>query len=481
MENTGGVPALGHGKKLTTIDCVAQSLAVGPIFSAAALGGILGGALAPGAGPAVIWITLIGILGIGYVVSEYAKRYAGSGTVYEYIAHTLGKRAAVAAAGAYHIGVIALGGPGIAIIGGINLRLFFLAHTGLDWPWWTWALIVEAIIVAVNVIGVQISVRTQLTIIGVSLIPFLIMAIAVIADGGPSGNSLKSLNPGNVAPGGSIFKGLLFAILMFVGFELAAALGEETANPKKSIPQAVLATILIVAVFYLLTQYVGTIGSGGAKQIPFDFGPIAQEYVGRWLSVLVELAVVLDIIAVGIGFQAAGARGIFTLSRDGLLPKPLARVNARRVPANASYVVGVISVVAVFISLAKYKTGALLDPQGNVALPEKAFNAFLVVSTIGAFVIAIIYVVLCIGGLKMFLRGKNVPGVVAALVGLATAGGGVAAQFISGTAPTGDALWGRHLGLVALGVVAAWLLANHVMHPDRVDAAGQHALQHAEH
>ena len=42
---------------------------------------------------------------------------------------------------------------------------------------------------------------------------------------------------------------------MFVGFELSAALGEETKDPKKSIPRAVLATIGVVAVFYLITQY----------------------------------------------------------------------------------------------------------------------------------------------------------------------------------------------------------------------------------
>ena len=59
--------------------------------------------------------------------------------------------------------------------------------------------------------------------------------------------SFESFNPSNVAEGGSVFKGLLFGILMFVGFELAAALGEETADPKRSIPIAVLSTILIVA------------------------------------------------------------------------------------------------------------------------------------------------------------------------------------------------------------------------------------------
>ena len=80
MENDGGV-LLGQGKgTLTTTDCVAQSMAVGPIFSAAVIGFLLA-AFAGGVGPFVIIITTIGILGLGYVISEFAKRYSGAGAV----------------------------------------------------------------------------------------------------------------------------------------------------------------------------------------------------------------------------------------------------------------------------------------------------------------------------------------------------------------------------------------------------------------
>ena len=67
---------------------------------------------------------------------------------------------------------------------------------------------------------------------------------------------------------------------------------------------------MIVGVFYVITQYVGTIGSGGPNEIPFDFAALGEEYVGRWLGILVELAVILDILAVGIGFAAATSRAV---------------------------------------------------------------------------------------------------------------------------------------------------------------------------
>lgn len=472
MEQPLGAVKLGGTAKLTTIDCVAQSLAVGPIFSAAALGGILA-ALSGGVGPFVIILTTIGILGIGYLISELAKRFSGSGTVYEFIANILGKKPAVFAAGAYHAAASALVAA-IPIVGGIFAKLFCAAHLGFDPPWWVMAIIIGAIIYALNVLGVQVSVKSQLVIIVASLVPFIILAIAIVIDGGPGGNTGSVFNPGNVAEGGSIFKGLMFAILMFVGFELSAALGEETENPQKSIPKAVLATILIVAAFYVITQYVGAIGSGGPNELPFDFGALGKEYVGNWLGVLIELAIILDMLAVGIGFCAATSRGIFTLARDGLLPKQLASVNSRKVPAMAINLELVTMVVILVIALIKYGTKA------DDGFP-RVFNAFLVMSTIGAFVISLVYVMLCIGGIVFFSKVGNMKAVAGSVIGVLTAGAGVLAQFISGTAPTGDALWGRHLGLIVLAAVAVWLVLNIMQRPQQVDLAGQHAVQHAEH
>lgn len=472
MEQPLGAVSLGGGAKLKTIDCVAQSLAVGPIFSAAALGGILA-LLSGGVGPFVIVLTTVGILGLGYLVSELAKRFSGSGTVYEFIANTLGKKPAVFAAGAYHAAASALVAA-IPIVGGIFAKAFCAAHLGFDPPWWVPAIVIAAVIYALNVLGVQVSVKSQLAIIVASLVPFLILAIAILIDGGPGGNTTTVFNPSKVAEGGSIFKGLMFAILMFVGFELAAALGEETENPRKSIPTAVLATILIVAAFYLLTQYVGAIGSESAAS-QYDFGALGKQYVGNWLGVLIELAVILDMLAVGIGFCAATSRGIFTLARDGLLPKPLATVSSRNVPVMAINLELVTMAVIAIIALIKYGTKA--DDTGFPTV----FNGFLVMSTIGAFVISIVYAMLCVGGIVFFSKLGNYKAVIGAVVGLLTAGAGVLAQFISGTAPVGDALWGRHLGLIVLGAVAVWLVLNVMQRPERVDLAGQHALQHAEH
>jgi amino acid transporter len=457
--------------QLTTIDCVAQSLAIGPVFSGALLGGILAG-LSGGVGPFVIVLTTIGILAIGRIVSEFAKRFSGSGTVYEFISRSLGNRAAVFAASSYHAAAIVLAGPGICVVGGLLAHSFFNDHLGLDVPWWVWALILGAIIYALNVVGVQASVKVQLGLIVLSILPFLILAVKVMIDGGPAGNSARSFNPGNVAEGGSLFKGLLFAILMFVGFELAAALGEETTEPKKSIPRAVIATILIVATFYIITQY--TLAVGATETAP-DFAPMAELYLNRFFSVWIELAVLLDVIAVGIGFQLAAARGLFNLAHDGMLPRSLAKMNAKQLPTGGSLAVLVITVVGVLVSLLNYGSDRV-DPAGPDAFFNmKVFTAFVIATVFGGMIICLVYGMVCVGGLMTFAT-KNPIDLIAGLIGLATCVLGVASQFIEGTAPVGDALWGRHVAIGFVVLAGIWVA---VANRDKIALVARHTVEHA--
>ena len=463
MEATEARAMTLANKQLTTIDCIAQSLAVGPIFSAAALGGILA-ALSGGVSLFVVVLTTVGILGIGWIVSELAKRFSGSGTVYEAIAHTLGKPAGVFAAMMYHLAITALV-AGIPIIGGINLKGFCADHLGFNPPWWVASVFIAALVFGFNVLGVQVSVKAQLSIIIASTIPFIILFLAVVINGGPNHNSLSSLNPGNVAPGGSVFKGVLFAILMFIGFEWSAALGEETANPKRSIPLAVLWTVGLCAAFYFITQYAASQYAAPDDPTINIFLPIATDRVGSWLAVLIELALLLDIVAVGVGITAAASRGLFTVARDGLLPSPLTTVNKRDVPIVATCTVLAAMIIVIIAAILKYA-----DDAGS------AFSMFLITSTIGGMLICLTYALLCLGGLKILSR--NPLSLVAGVIGLATAVGGFLAQFISGTAPTGDALWGRHLGLAFLVVVGAWLVFNLATKRDKIDAAADHAIQH---
>ncbi len=109
----------------------------------------------------------------------------------------------------------------------------------------------------------QISTRVQLTLALISVAVVLAFFIKVIVDLGSANDVAKTFNPSSSDFGWSgIFFGVLYGVLIFVGFETAANLAEEAAEPKRAIPRAVLLSVVVVSVFYLIAAYTQVAGFG---------------------------------------------------------------------------------------------------------------------------------------------------------------------------------------------------------------------------
>src|SRR5947209_398073 len=241
---------------LTTLDAIAQSLAIGPIFSSAFVAFLIAG-VAASAAPLATLIGAVGVLALGWVVSLYARRYTGAGAVYDYL-RRVNPVLGLFSAGMYFVGTLVLDTAGYLVIG-LLVSQTLANYVGANIPWWAASLVTAAILFTINHLGIRITTRVQLTLFMLSVIPLLILALAIIFKGGDAGNSLQAFNP-TLVPSSGLFAGILFAILLFVGFETSASLGEETANPQRSIPRAVIGTVLIAAVFYLVIVYASDIG-----------------------------------------------------------------------------------------------------------------------------------------------------------------------------------------------------------------------------
>ncbi len=253
------------------------------------------------------------VLAVGWVITLYARRYAGAGAIYDYLRRFV-PAVGLFAAGMYFIGTLILDCGGYLVIGFLGQQIF-QSYLGLNVPLWVCALVAAAVLFAVNHLGVRLTTRVQLTLSALASLPLLILAIVIIARGGDAGNTLQAFNP-SLAPLSGLFGGVLFAITLFIGFETAASLGEETANPRRSIPRAVIGTVLITTVFYLLVIYATDIGFGLNHTNKWDLvalDTLATRYVGSWLAVLVDIAILFDAFAVMSAFMATTARGFFAL------------------------------------------------------------------------------------------------------------------------------------------------------------------------
>src|SRR6266566_5592470 len=267
VQEGSGYERLG-AKKLTLIDVLAQSVGfMGPVFSTAFIIPLIIGvnAAARGAGtsaPLAVIIAAVGVFALGWIVAQYAKRIHAAGSLYDYVSNGLGRTLGAAAGWLYYGGAIILTvGLGVLLGGYVHDNLLPAYNVG---PWfsvWVWDAILAALLFVVLYFGVRISTRVQLTLALISIAVVLIFFITVISQLGGGNDLGKALDP-TPTPGGfsGVLFGVLYGVLIFVGFETAANLAEETSDPKRQIPRAVLFSLVLVGVFYLIGSYAQVAG-----------------------------------------------------------------------------------------------------------------------------------------------------------------------------------------------------------------------------
>lgn len=467
-------PKLGEGN-LGTIHAVGQSLAIGPIFSAGLLTGLVA-AFAGVSTPASVLLAAIGALALAYLVSLYARRFAGAGAIYEYLFHTAGSSIGVVAAGLYFAGMLLIQGS-FSIAFGFLANGFWVEHISASAPaFWIFSLIYLAFAALMNYFGVRLAVRGVLALAAVSSIPLLLLAVVIIAKGGADGQSLSVFNPFTGDTSG-VFNGVLFAVTLFIGFEAAASIAEETKEPRRSIPIAVLATVAISSVFYLVMTYAMSIGFGaeGIESWPGDPSPLstlAATFVGTWLATIIGLVIIFDLASAGLAFSVSACRGVFALSRDGLLPRPLQRTSRFGTPVGG---LAAMVVVAAIVLL----WGATTHLGDRVELPNP-YQAFLIMVAAGSFIVEAIYVVLALAGFRLVYQLGN--GIRDwwrhAIVLVALAVPLLAFKGSLDPWPSSPEV-GIYVALGTLALVSIWFVILRVTRPDVVAGAATHAL--AEH
>jgi amino acid transporter len=466
----GQVQRLGHRPNLTTWDAIAQSLSIGPIFSSAFVAFLIAGA-AGGAAPLSTLIGAVGVLALGWLIAFYARRGGGAGAIYDYL-RRMSPALGLFAAGVYFFGTLTLDSAGFLVIGLLGAQVF-ATYLNLTLPFWVFGLVGLVLIVTLNTLGIRLTTRVQLILSALSAIPLLILAVAIIAQGGANGNTLAAFNPASspaaptIVPAAGVLPGVLFAILLFVGFETSASLGEETRDPRWSIPRAVIWTVVMTGVFYLVMIYAQDIGFGLGNSAKWASDPapldtLATRYVGSWLAVLVDIAVLFDALVVMSAFMATTSRGMFALARHDLLPSPLARISARfRTPLGGIVAVAVVAAVVLAITLT-----------ATASVATSVLTVFGIMSTIGSLLIELIYVALCLAAVRLLLQD---PGKwwrwLFLVVALVTPILGIYGSVVP------FPVWPQNLGIyISLGVILLsliWTLVNRFAFPARLGKASE--------
>jgi amino acid transporter len=450
-------------KTLSLVDVVAQSVGfMGPVFSAAFLIPLIAGLNATGNGaglatPFAVILAAVGTFAMGWIVAEYAKRIHAAGSLYDYVTNGLGERVGAIAGWLYYGATTVLASAIAVLIGGL-VHDTLAGEFGFTLvPYWVWNLAFVGLVAYVMWAGVQISTRVQLALSLISAAVVLLFFVDVILNA--PAQDLSVFTPAASEQGwGGILFGVLYGVLIFVGFETAANLAEETAEPKRSIPRAILTSVIIVSVFYLIAAYAQVAGFGfdlttllgeAAAAPLFALGSPAEVggYGSSTILRLLELVVVLDIAAVGVGAATASSRGVFALARDRRIPAFFARVSPTH--GGPTGAIAFVSGWSLFVVLWEY-----VGP--GVAPLDGYFPMFAWLSTFGGFSLTAVYFLLCLGALRG-LRDIGGKAVIASIVGMLVAGGAVFGGIYKQTHPF-DKIWMTAAVWAVLGVVVTSVL-----------------------
>jgi amino acid transporter len=308
--------------------------------------------LAGASAPLIFLISMVGMVATASSLAQFASIYPSAGSFITYITRAVGTRVAVAVGVITILGyVIAFGGIYIFVGSYIAQNVFGNPHI------WGFTQIITIVygllVVAPVVIGLRFGVRVTVALYAFEVILLLVMSVTILTRGGQAGLSGAPFK----WPGGSTDVLLTFslAVLAFGGFEAAAPLAEETENPRRNVPIAVIGAVVVSGVIYVLGSYalviafgVGHTGTLAADPNPFHTA--AKAFI-PFVAPLITWVFLSSVTSSYVAANTQTSRVIFAGARGGLWSRSLAGVSPRfRTPAAAavafvapSILIGVIS------------------------------------------------------------------------------------------------------------------------------------------
>lgn len=153
---------------------------------------------------------------------------------------------------------------------------------------------------------------------------------------------------------GGVLKGVSAVFFAYIGFDAISTTAEECENPKRDLPKAMMWSIIVCTILYILIALVLT---GMVKYDSLNVGdPLAfvfEKLNIKWMSGIIAVSAVVAMASVLLVFQMGQPRIWMSMSRDGLLPSSFSKVHPRyKTPSFATIVTGfIVGIPALFMNL----------------------------------------------------------------------------------------------------------------------------------
>ncbi|WP_218952113.1 APC family permease [Amycolatopsis anabasis] len=307
--------------------------------------GVVAGAT-DGTVPTAYLLALVAVLFTAASYGKMAAAYPVAGSAYTYVRRALDSRL------------------GFLVGWAVLLDYFFLpmviwligtAYLSAQFPGvprWTWLIGYIVLTTVLNVLGIRVAAKANfLLMAGQILVVGFFIALSVrqvLAGGGTLVSATPFVHQGSSVA--TISAGAALAAYSFLGFDAVTTLTEETHDPARTIPRAIVLSALIGGgIFVVLAYAVQLVHPGAAFTDESSAGfEIAVALGGNLFAAIVLAGLVIAQFAAGLAAQAGASRLLYAMGRDGVLPRRVFGVLQPRfrTPAVAIALTGGVGLIA---------------------------------------------------------------------------------------------------------------------------------------
>lgn len=250
-----------------------------------------------------------------------AARYPEAGSAYTYVSRTTNPTLGLVIGGVLMLDYFFI--PMLICL--ITSKAIEVAIPGV--PFRVWVVTLAACVTIINLLGVKVADRVNLTIMAAQLAGLAGLAVVCIryllATGvGVAGGDVASLVPATVSIP-AVMGGAAIACYSFLGFDAVTTLSEETRDPTRSIPRATVIAAAAAGVIFMVTAYLMArvhpslqfhdVDDAGFEVIRPACGPL---FMGVFMTVLI-----ISNVAAAMCAQAGSSRLLYVMGRAGTLPR----------------------------------------------------------------------------------------------------------------------------------------------------------------
>jgi amino acid transporter len=364
--------------------------------------------------PLAFFLAAVAVLLIAYVFVRLCQYYRHAGSVYVFTGATLGPHAGAVAGlglmGTYTFYALVTSSAA-GIFGASFLDIIGVWNDQPDWAGFLVGFVALVLALLLAIVPAKRAARVLLSVEGITVALIVVVSAVILVKllaGSAPGNAEFTMKVFTVPSGtdtSTLFLGIIFGLLSFAGFEAASTLGEETNDPQRDIPRAILWTAIFGGIYFTVVTAIETMGFGTDDAGVAAFvasgngkgalGELGTTYIGSWVGDLITLGACISAFGCCLACVVGGSRLLFAISRDLVPGHPLGRTGANATPAVAAAAVSGTVLVIGFVDA--------------VFFGAKPFDTFLWSGTIGTLILLVVYLLATAGCIKLIWVDKKMP------------------------------------------------------------------------